>query len=184
MNENIIDLKKNLRKEIKNRKKQISDEIRRIKSLELMNKLAENPFFKKAETIFIFWSMNDEIDTRDFIIKWSGKKRFVLPAINGDELHLKEFTGVHKLINGDLYSIPEPDGIPFSDFNAIDLAVVPGIAFDKNNNRLGRGKAYYDKILSKLKGKAHLIGICYDFQIVEKVPAEPHDIKMDGVIYA
>jgi 5-formyltetrahydrofolate cyclo-ligase len=47
---------------------------------------------------------------------------------------------------------------------------------------MGRGKAYYDRILHKLKGKSGLIGICYDFQMVDKVPVEPHDVKMDEVI--
>lgn len=183
MNEEIVLIKKALRKKIKLLKSDLSRSGRKIRSEAVMRRLEENTYFIKARTIFIFWSMDDEIDTKDFILKWSDRKKFILPAINGDELHLKEFSGVHKLKNGDLYSIPEPEGIPFHDLGSIDLAIVPGIAFDRNNNRMGRGKAYYDKILSKLKGKSHLIGICYDFQMVEKVPVEPHDIKMDGVIY-
>jgi 5-formyltetrahydrofolate cyclo-ligase len=127
--------------------------------------------------------MDDEVDTRNLILKWADKKRFILPAINGDELDLKEFTGSGDLVSGDLYSIPEPAGKPFSSFDIIDLAVVPGVAFDRQNNRMGRGKAYYDKILLKLKGRAKMIGVCYDFQIVDEVPAEPHDIKMDEVIH-
>lgn len=183
MSEQTVIEKKALRKEIKYLKSELSPADRKNRSDIVMQKIEDSVFFKKAATIFIFWSMADEIDIKDLIIKWADRKKFILPAINGDELHLKEFTGVHKLKNGDIYSIPEPDGIPFHDLDSIDLAIVPGIAFDKDNNRIGRGKAYYDKILSKLKGKAHLIGVCYDFQIVEKVPVEPHDIKMDGVIY-
>jgi 5-formyltetrahydrofolate cyclo-ligase len=184
MSEQTVIEKKALRKEIKKLKSTLTPAERKVRSDIVMEKIEDSAFFKKASTIFIFWSMDDEIDTKDLIIKWRDRKKFILPAINGDELHLKEFTGEHKLKSGDQYSIPEPEGIPFDNFDSIDLAIVPGIAFDKENNRMGRGKAYYDKTLSRLKGKARLIGICYDFQMVEKVPVEPHDIKMDGVIYA
>ncbi len=183
MSEEIVLIKKALRKKIKQIKSELSESGRKIRSEAVMKKLEDTSEFKNAETIFIYWAMDDEIDTKEFIVKWAGRKRFILPAINGEELYLKEFTGVHKLKNGDLYSIPEPDGKPFHDLSSIDLAIVPGVAFDLHNNRMGRGKAYYDKVLLKLKGKARLIGICYDFQMVENVPVEPHDIKMDGVIY-
>lgn len=176
--------KKELRKKIRKLKKNISSEERAAKSGTALEMLEQTPEFVNAGTIFIFWSMDDEIDTRDFIIKWSDRKRFVLPSINGGELRLKLFTAVQELTEGDLYSIPEPEGEPFSDTDGIGLAVIPGVAFDKDNNRLGRGKAYYDGILHRMKGKIPLIGLCYDIQIVEKVPVEPHDIRMDGVIYA
>ena len=62
----------------------------------------------------------------------------------------------------------------------IDLVIVPGIAFDKQNNRMGRGKAFYDGILNKLSGVK--VGVCFRFQIVENVPTDEHDIKMNYVI--
>ncbi len=183
MNSETLRNKKSLRKKIRELKKNISAEQRSLKSETAMKQLEDDQVFIDAKTIFIFWSMDDEIDTRDFIIKWSGKKRFILPSINGDELYLKEFSGVQKLVSGDIYSIPEPEGKPFTDHEAVELAVIPGIAFDKENNRMGRGRGYYDRILHRMKGKAKLIGICYDFQIVDKVPTEPHDVEMDGVLY-
>ena len=184
MSEEIVLMKKALRKKIKALKSDLNDNERKIKSEAVMKKLECSSRFKNAKTVFIFWSMHDEIDARDLILRWADKKTFILPAINGDELHLKKFTGAHQLVSGDLYSIPEPDGEPFDDYKSIQLAIIPGVAFDSHNNRMGRGKGYYDKILSKLKGRADLIGICYDFQMVEEVPVEPHDVKMDGVIYA
>jgi 5-formyltetrahydrofolate cyclo-ligase len=182
MNAEIVKSKKALRKEIKELKKELPESQRKVKSETVMKKIEAHPGFLKAKTVFIFWSMDDEVDTRDIIIKWSDRKRFILPAINGDELYLKEFTGVQKLVLGDIYSIPEPEGKPFTDFEEIELAIIPGVAFDRENDRMGRGKAYYDRILHKLKGKSGLIGICYDFQMVDKVPVEPHDVKMDEVI--
>ncbi|MBN2857392.1 MAG: 5-formyltetrahydrofolate cyclo-ligase [Candidatus Delongbacteria bacterium] len=182
MNAEIVRSKKALRREMRELKKELTADQRKVKSETVMKELESHPGFQDAETVFIFWSMDDEIDTRDFILKWADRKRFILPAINGDELYLKEFSGVQKLVTGDIYAIPEPEGKPFTDFDRIELAVIPGVAFDRQNNRMGRGKAYYDKILHRLKGKALLIGICYDFQMVNEVPVEPHDVKMDGVI--
>jgi len=182
MNAEIVRSKKALRREIKELKKEISAQERHIRSEMIMKKIEYHPAFVSALTVFIFWSMDDEVDTRDFIIKWADRKKFILPAVNGNELHLKEFTGIHKLVSGEMFEIPEPEGKPFTDYDDIDLAIIPGVAFDRDNNRLGRGKAYYDKTLHRLKGKAELIGICYDFQLIDKVPTEPHDVKLDGVI--
>jgi len=182
MSDEIVRSKKALRREIKALKKEISPRERHIRSEMIMKKVENHPAFASARTVFIFWSMDDEVDTRDLIKKWADRKRFILPAVNGNELHLKEFTGIQKLVSGATYEIPEPEGKPFIDYDDIDLAIIPGVAFDRDNNRLGRGKAYYDKTLHRLKGKAELIGICYDFQLVDKVPTEPHDVKLDGVI--
>ncbi|HXK50847.1 MAG TPA: 5-formyltetrahydrofolate cyclo-ligase [Clostridiales bacterium] len=182
MNDELIIMKKNIRKRIRELKKELSETERRARSLPVLRKLETLPEFLSANIIFIFWSMEDEIDTRDFIVKWSDRKKFILPSVNGVELLLKEFNSVNELVAGDIYSIPEPDGIPFDKFDDIGLAIIPGIAFDRKNNRLGRGKGYYDRILHKLKGRTPLIGICYDFQMVDEVPVESHDIKMDGVI--
>lgn len=182
MNDEVVISKKVLRREIRELKKEISPQERQTRSENIMKKIEDHPVFASARTVFIFWSMDDEVDTRDFIKKWADRKKFILPAVNGDELHLKEFTGIHKLVSGEMFEIPEPEGKPFTDYNDIDLAIIPGVAFDSDYNRLGRGKAYYDKILHGLKGKAELIGICYDFQFVDKVPTEPHDVKLDGVI--
>ena len=75
----------------------------------------------------------------------------------------------------------EPSGELFDDYAAIDLAVVPGMAFDIQNNRLGRGKGYYDRMLPKLVN-AYKIGVCFSFQRLPGIPAEGNDVKMDEVI--
>ena len=78
-----------------------------------------------------------------------------------------------------LYNIKEPVGDIHEEI--IDLAIIPGIAFDKNNNRLGRGKGYYDKLLNKLN--VYKIGIGYKCQIVDDIQTDKWDIKMEEVIY-
>ena len=78
------------------------------------------------------------------------------------------------------YGIEEPTGELFTDYAAIDFVAVPGVAFDNAGNRLGRGKGYYDRLLPRLT--AFKAGICFPFQLVKEVPAEPFDIRMDIII--
>lgn len=102
------------------------------------------------------------------------------PRITGDELELKVYEGAEYLQQNS-YGIDEPVGESFSDYSAIDLAIVPGVAFDAQGHRLGRGKGYYDRLLPQLS--AYKIGICFPFQLVDDVPTDPFDIAMDEVIY-
>jgi len=66
--------------------------------------------------------------------------------------------------------------------SSLDIIVVPGIAFDTNGNRLGYGKGYYDKVLGSIKETCLIVALAFDFQIVNTIPAEAHDIKMDKII--
>lgn len=65
----------------------------------------------------------------------------------------------------------------------IDAVVVPGVAFTKDGARMGRGKGFYDKYLSKNEFRALKIGVCFKEQVLDGLPVEPHDVKMDVVIY-
>ena len=87
----------------------------------------------------------------------------------------------HPAFRAATYGIEEPTGELFTDYADIDFIVVPGVAFDRNGNRLGRGKGYYDRLLPRIPS-AYKAGICFPFQLVEEVPAEPFDIRMDEII--
>lgn len=123
--------------------------------------------------------MKDEVRTHSFIEKWSQSKQIILPVVKGCELELHTYTGKQYLSIG-AYGIKEPTGKSFYNYSQIDLAIIPGVAFDKSGNRLGRGKGYYDRLLPNLS--ALKIGICFSFQYLEEIPAETFDIRMDRVI--
>lgn len=146
----------------------------------IMDSIESQPGFRDASTVMMYWSIRGEVFTHDFIRKWAGKKRIVLPSVDGDTMNLKIFNGEEHLIDGDLYRIPEPDGPLFFDQESIDLIIVPGIAFDRKNNRMGRGKAYYDRFLVTIKAKK--TGVCFRFQMFDDIPADENDIRMDMVI--
>ena len=103
-----------------------------------------------------------------------------MPLIVGDDLRLLPYEGPESLKPGP-FGILEPkvDGIEVPK-NEIDLIIVPGVAFDKDKNRMGRGRGFYDRLLSTLN--APKVGICFGFQMIPQVPVEPLDKKMDYVI--
>ena len=176
----IMDEKKALRIEIRQLKRACPLEERRRKSLSVWEKVERDEVFQQAETVLAYWSMDDEVYTHDFVNKWAGSKTLLLPCVKGVELELRYVDGEERLQPGEGYAIPEPVGELFTDWGKIDLILVPGVAFDKFGNRLGRGKGYYDKVLKQTG--AYKLGVCFDFQLVERVPVEPHDVKMDRVV--
>jgi 5-formyltetrahydrofolate cyclo-ligase len=172
--------KSEIRNYIRELKKQFSLEEKKQKSEMIFKELEQLDVFSKSKIIMAYWSMDDEVYTHDFVLKWYGEKKIILPVVKRDELELKSFSGLDNLIKGESFGIEEPEGDIFNQPEKIDLIIVPGIAFDKTNNRLGRGKAYYDKLLKSTKAKK--IGVCFDFQLLDAVPVDKHDIKMDLVI--
>jgi 5-formyltetrahydrofolate cyclo-ligase len=155
-------------------------EEKKSKSDTILKKVEQLDVFLQSKIVMAYWSMPDEVYTHDFILKWYNKKTIILPVVKDDELELRVFTGIENMSAGKAFNIGEPTGKPYTNIKSIDLILVPGVAFDQQNNRLGRGKAYYDKLLKS--ASATKIGICFDFQIVDSVPIDEHDIKMDRVI--
>lgn len=169
-----------LRKRIRSLKKAVSAEDKIRRSQLILEKVETLMAFRDSQVVMVYWSMSDEVHTHDFVKKWADSKTIVLPVVKGDELELRIFTGEDSLIKGEHYGILEPSGKIVEDANQIDFILVPGVAFDKSNNRLGRGKAYYDKLLKNTH--AHKAGICFGFQMVPQVPVDENDIPMDMVI--
>lgn len=172
--------KKEIRKQIRELKKQYSLDEKKVKSAAIWKKIEQMDCFRKAKVVLAYWSMDDEVFTHDFICKWAEEKVILLPCVCGDELEIRYFDGRDRLCPGEGYAIPEPRGELFSDLAQIDVILIPGVAFDHTNNRLGRGKGYYDRILQQTK--ACKIGVCFDFQLLEHIPVEEHDVKMDLVV--
>ncbi len=176
----IDELKTEIRKIIRNKKAEVPFEEKLERSVILIEQVEKLPVFMDADSVMLFWSMSDEVQTPDFILKWYLKKKIILPSVDGTNLRLKVFTGINSMKSGESFGIPEPDGEDFLYPEQIGLIIVPGVAFDRNNNRMGRGKAYYDKLLKNLD--AYKLGVCFNFQLLENVPVDEFDIKMDQVL--
>ena len=171
--------KAELRKLVKTRIKNMTEEEKKKESEDVMMKLENTQQFKSAKTILLFHSLPDEVCTHELIEKYASKKKILLPVIDGEKWYIREYKG--DLKTGE-YNIQEPTGGNYYDYGSIDLVVVPGVCFDKDKGRVGRGKGYYDRILKEIK--AFKIGICFDCQLLSKVPADEWDVKMDQVMTA
>ena len=170
--------KKELRAHIKTLKKQHTKEELLEQSGKIMAKLECHPDFVNAEKVMLYSALPDEVQTQAFLEKWHLKKKIILPTVVGDDIIPVEYGKDTAFAVGD-FNILEPQNEPYQ--GGFDLIIVPGVAFDRKGNRLGRGRGYYDRFLCQ-----HLdvkrIGICFDFQLVDEVPAEPFDIRMDEVL--
>lgn len=146
----------------------------------ILENLGTTEVFRTASCVAIYHAIPGEVQTASFIEKWYTKKKILLPVIEGDDLRLLPYTGSESLKAG-VFGILEPIRTDLSIAeNDIDLIVVPGVAFDRERNRMGRGKGYYDRLLSTLQ--APKAGICFGFQLLPSIPVEPFDKKMDLVI--
>lgn len=167
-----------LRKEIRSRKKSYSQEQLLEKSESILRKLELHPLFQQASRVMLYASLPDEVQTLAFIEKWQKTKTVILPTVVGDDIIPVQSSADAAMQEGDFH-ILEPQNTPYTgDF---DLIVVPGMAFDRQGSRLGRGKGFYDRFLAK-HPKTPTIGLCFDFQVVEYIPKEPHDIIIGEVI--
>ena len=105
----------------------------------------------------------------------------LLPCVDGDDLRLRQYTGPECMVSGEQFGIGEPTGEEWTDLAAVELIAVPGVAFDREGNRMGRGRGFYDRLL-KSTPNAVKIGLAYNFQMLDAIPTEPHDVKMNLVI--
>lgn len=174
--------KKDLRQFIRMQKGQFSQTQLVELSVPIIKRLLAHPRIKQAQTILMYYSLDDEVNTHEVINELVGQgKNVLLPAVVDDtRMELREYHGPHDLESG-FFHLLEPVGKVFTDYNSIDVAVVPGMAFDSRHNRLGRGKGYYDRFLSQIPA-VYKIGICFDFQKLPGIPAEENDVKMDEVL--
>ncbi len=134
------------------------------------------------DCIMLYLSAFKEPDTFMLLdILHSRNIRTVVPVSDTDSLTitLSLITSVSELNKG-AYGISEPKKVMPVSVSDINTAIIPGIAFSENGDRLGFGKGYYDRFLAEFKGLK--IGICYDFQVLPEIPTSPHDVKMDLII--
>ena len=144
------------------------------------------PRLVEAQTILAYYSLPDEVCTRQLIDELiaDGKTVLLPKVLDAGRMELRRYTGPHDLTEG-AYGIMEPVGEPFTDYALIDIALIPGMAFDAAGHRLGRGRGYYDRFLNSQWSMVNgqwLIGLCFDFQKVPVLPSDDHDIPVDIVI--
>lgn len=170
--------KEDVRRRVKAQKSILSDKEKSIAADAVFDMLEKTAAFLMSENILMYHSLPDELSTHRFLDKWSSRKRFFLPRVNGLNLEILPYDRSRLQLGA--FHIEEPVGDETCSVGDIDLIVVPGVGYDPKGNRVGRGKGYYDRLLPE--SKATKIGVAYDFQIVDEIDAEPHDVRVDIVI--
>jgi len=180
--------KKVLRERILTLLRNQKEEERLIKSLAIKDKLIRKPEFKNAQIILFYASYDGEVDTFEMMkTAQSLGKTVCLPGINKAEnkIEPRSVASLATDLEAGPYGIKEPNADKTVKVGAesIDLVVVPGVAFDMNSNRLGRGGGYYDRFLNGLPAKTPKIGLAFDFQMVDSLSAqEEHDVPVSCVL--
>jgi 5-formyltetrahydrofolate cyclo-ligase len=162
----------------KMRKLQINQDVRATGSASICNRLTALTFWHASDTVLLFAPLQDEPDV--FLLPQKAK-RFCYPRYNSDRGYEAATANDRSELSTGKFGIlePSPDAIEVAA-SEVDIIVVPGMAFDKNCYRLGRGHGFYDQWLVNLSGVK--IGVGFDHQLIDCVPQEAHDVKLDGVI--
>jgi len=182
-------LKHKIRRHIKEKLNSHSELEKAGKSGIIKDRLLNEEAFKEAKVVMFYVSLKDEVNTMSMIdeaIKVG--KRVCVPVIVKEEKRLiageikdriadleKQHFGIYQPKEGHVKEVPLED---------IDLVIVPGIAFDKKNVRLGRGHGYYDRFLCSVPNHTKTIGLAFDFQVLEHLPQDSHDIPVWKTITA
>jgi 5-formyltetrahydrofolate cyclo-ligase len=176
--------KNKLRSEIRAKLKNLPPQKRKLNSEKLCAILKEQSFFQNAASVLFFAPLPVEVDLWPLLEEsFAAGKIVALPRFDSANQNYVAYR-VHNLggeIVSGRFSIREPhkNCVEIS-LRDIDLILVPGIAFDLRGHRLGRGKGFYDRLLQNFRGLK--VGIAFDGQIVEKIPAEAHDVRMDFIL--
>ena len=176
--------KTSLRKQISATLKNLPPEKRKADSENIRQRLKEHITFREAKSVLFFASLPEEVDLWPLLEETVNCGKIVaLPGFDVDKQiyrsrHVKSLQV--EILSGQ-FGIREPSPacieIPLND---LDLVLVPGVAFDLCGNRLGRGKGFYDRLLESFRG--HKIGIAFEEQVVDTVPSENLDVKMDAIL--
>ena len=152
-------------------------------SKKIIDKLCASKEFLRAETIMVYVSFRNEVDTLPLIkMLLSQKKRVCVPLCNSSDCSMtaREITEFSDLSKGS-YGILEPkETSPIVSKNDIDFLIVPGCAFSQDGHRIGYGKGYYDRFLKETD--AYTCGLCYDFCLLKTLPTEKTDVPLNMII--
>ena len=175
--------KKELRRQIREKKRAMTEEEICRRSLDLGKQFRASPQYQAARTIYFYLPYNQEVRTVPMLEQaLADGKKVAVPKVYGEEmkfLYIESMEGIEKGYCG----IPEPvaDGPVARDESA--LVLMPGLAFDSAGHRIGYGGGFYDKFLAA-EPKHPTVALCYEFQMLPQLQTEEFDIPVDQVYWA
>lgn len=180
-------MKTEIREEALQARIKLSPALNREKSGLITRRFFTLPDYKKAATVMFYVSRSSEVDTHRMIQRaLEEKKRVAVPVMIPEKRRLIPVVihdfyrdlapgkmGVLEPVLSEEVILPPGE---------IDLLVLPGLAFDRRGNRVGRGQAYFDIFLKELSPEAARVGLAFEMQIIEEVPVDSHDMPVDKIV--
>jgi 5-formyltetrahydrofolate cyclo-ligase len=151
---------------------------RQMYSQQILDQLEQMTCFREAKTILLYYPIQNEVDVLPLVKKYKHEKTLLFPVSHRRAMTVHPYAG-NAMMHRGKFGIPEPTTPMYT--GEIDLVVVPAVAFDAKGRRLGRGGGFYDRFIKK-QTHAVLVGVGYDFQLVENVPAARHDQRVHRII--
>ncbi|MFR5870513.1 MAG: 5-formyltetrahydrofolate cyclo-ligase [Alistipes sp.] len=173
-----MESKSALRRIVRDRGELYDGRTRAAMSQRVMEAVGRFPPFADAASVALYWSLPAEVDTHAFVEKWAVRKKVYLPVMRGDGLSLRKFTGRNELREA-RFGIREPVGEEETCLRRIDLIVVPAMGYDPYGNRLGHGKGFYDRLLTRKAAENRRL---FRIPVFRACSADAHDVPVDWVV--
>lgn len=178
--------KKETRNRVKKEINQLEPEIRLTKSKQIVEKVLTLEAYQKAQKLFCYVAKSDEVQTSFLIQKaLEQKKEVFVPRVSEDsKIELFQIFNIEQDLEKGCFGLLEPkkEATQWTDLNQIDLFILPGLGFDTQGNRLGRGKGMFDQFLALFESNKRLMALAFECQILPSIPNEAHDIRVDQII--
>lgn len=176
-----METKTSIRAQIRNQKRLLTENFQREAEKQCLDKLCRTREWQQADTILTYVSYNREMGTHLLIEKaFECGKKVAAPRVEGHEMRFYYFSSFAELVKSEK-NILEPGTDRPYEYRNKDLLIMPGVAFDRNRNRIGYGGGFYDKYLER-HPEHFVIALAYDFQVYEEISAEIHDWKPNLII--
>lgn len=180
--------KKEIRARVLEKRQALTREEIYDKSSRIIERLREREEYRLARVLLAYVPFRGEVDIEEVLRNWTGAgRRLLLPATDWERCEICPVEVLHypEDLRLGRYGILEPAAENHNvqpELEQIDLVLVPGVAFDEKGFRLGYGQGFYDRFLSRLPDQVKVIGLAYEFQVVDTVFPEPHDQALPAVI--
>ena len=179
-------MKQAIREEVLRRRDQIPQQVRTVKNSLIREKIFSLTEFILSRVILMYASFRSEVETPGMIAgAIESGKRVLMPKVDGEskQLEIYEIVDINELTPGYM-GIPEPN-LPEDrqvSIEETDIVLIPGTAYDYSGNRLGYGAGYYDRLLSGIEKEIIIVAPAFEEQLLDQIPAEEHDVKVDIII--
>ena len=170
--------KSKMRELLVQKRRVMSTADRQMYSQQILDQLEQMTCFREAKTILLYYPVQNEVDVLPLVKKYKHEKTLLFPVSHRRAMTVHPYAG-NAMMHRGKFGIPEPTTPMYT--GEIDLVVVPAVAFDAKGRRLGRGGGFYDRFIKK-QTHAVLVGVGYDFQLVENVPAARHAQRVHRII--